>query len=151
MIGVVSREEALRSARSVDLDLVEISPQSEPPVCKILDYGRFKYEQQKKKSETKKKQKIIEIKEIQLRPMINENDLQVKFRAIQRFLEEGNKIKISLRFRGRELDHQEIGLKLLERVRDQFEKLAKADQMPKLEGKQMLMVLSPKSDKEKIL
>jgi len=149
MVGVVGIKEALEKAKAVGLDLVEISPQSDPPVCKILDYGRFKYEQQKKKAEAKKKQKIIEVKEIQLRPMINENDLQVKCRAIKRFLEDGDKVKISLRFRGRELDHQEIGMNLLMRVKESFEAISKVDQMPKLEGKQMLMLLSPKLEKDK--
>jgi translation initiation factor IF-3 len=149
MVGVVSREEALSKAGEVGLDLVEISPQSDPPVCKILDFGRFKFEQQKKKTEARKNQKITEVKEVQMRPMIDEHDLQVKCRAIHRFLEAGDKIKIVLRFRGRELDHQDIGMNLLMRVRDQFDKMAKVDQMPKLEGRQMIMVFSPKSDLEK--
>jgi translation initiation factor IF-3 len=126
------------------LDLVEISPNAEPPVCKILDYGKYKYEQQKKRAEARKKQKTIEIKEIQMRPGIDENDFQVKRRAIQRFIEEGDKVKVSMRFRGREMSHQEIGMEVLTRLRDLFDDLAKIEQAPRLEGKQMIMVLAPK-------
>ena len=143
MIGVLSKQDAIKRAQEVGLDLVEISPNVEPPVCKILDYGKFKYEQQKKKAEAKKKQKVIEVKEIQLRPMIDEHDLSVKCKALERFLGEGNKVKVTMRFRGRELSHQEIGLALLERVRTQCEAIAKVDHAPKLEGRQMIMVLSP--------
>lgn len=143
MIGVVSRQEALEKAREAGLDLVEISPNAEPPVCKIIDYGKYKYEQQKKKAEAKKNQKIVEVKEIQLRPVINENDFQVKLRAIFRFIEDGDKVKISMRFRGREITHHEIGVEILNRVKTETENIAKVDNVPKLEGKQMIMILSP--------
>jgi translation initiation factor IF-3 len=144
MIGVVTRFEGMQMAQKAGLDLVEISPNAEPPVCKVLDYGKHKYEQQKKRAEAKKKQKIVEVKEIQMRPGIDENDYQVKCRAIQRFIEDGDKVKITMRFRGRELSHQEIGMSVLTRLREQFEELAKVEQMPRLEGKQMIMVLVPK-------
>lgn len=144
MVGVVSRSEALTLAEEAGLDLVEVSPNAEPPVCKILDYGKFKYEQQKKKAEAKKKQKVIEVKEVQMRPMIDENDLNVKCRAIKRFLEEGNKVKISMRFRGREISHHEIGMEVLLKVRDDFQETAKIETSPKLEGRQMVMIMSPK-------
>ena len=143
-MGVLSRSEALQFAINVGLDLVEVSPTADPPVCKILDYGKFKYEQQKKKAEARKNQKVVEVKEIQMRPMIDENDFQVKCRAIRRFLEEGNKVKVSMCFRGRELSHQEIGMGILTRVRTDLEELCKIEQMPKLEGRQLIMVLGQK-------
>nr|WP_320410480.1 translation initiation factor IF-3 [Candidatus Paracaedibacter acanthamoebae] len=143
MVGVVSRQEALRLAVEARLDLVEVSPNAEPPVCKILDYGKYKYEQQKKKVEAKKNQKIIEVKEIQMRPVIDENDFQVKLKAIHRFLGEGNKVKVAIRFRGREITHQELGMEVVNRVKDSVGETAKVDQAPKLEGRQILMVLSP--------
>jgi len=144
MIGVLPIREALSRAAEVGLDLVEISPNAEPPVCKILDFGKYKYEIQKKKNEARKKQKVIEVKEIKLRPGIDIHDYEVKMRAIHRFLEEGDKVKVTMRFRGREMVHQEIGLKVLERVRDELEERAKVEQMPRLEGRQMIMVLAPK-------
>ncbi len=144
MAGIVGRSEALGMAQQAGLDLVEIVPNSEPPVCKILDHGKFKYEQQKKKAEAKKKQKVIELKEIQMRPMIDDNDFEVKCRAIKRFLEEGNKVKVCMRFRGRELSHQEIGMDLLLKVREDFDEIAKVENLPKLEGRQMIMVMAPK-------
>lgn len=144
MIGVVNRQEGLQQAYAVGLDLVEISPNAEPPVCKILDYGKYKYELQKKKAEAKKKQKITEIKEVQIRPLIDENDFQIKCRAIQRFLAEGDKVKVAMRFRGRELSRQEIGLKVLQRLQDLFEESSKVEQLSKLEGRQIIMVLAPK-------
>ncbi|MGV8947858.1 MAG: translation initiation factor IF-3 [Candidatus Paracaedibacter sp.] len=144
MLGVMTRFEGMQMAQKAGLDLVEISPNAEPPVCKILDYGKHKYEQQKKRAEAKKKQKIIEVKEIQMRPGIDENDYQVKCRAIQRFIEDGDKVKVTMRFRGREISHHEIGMAVLTRLREQFEELAKVEQMPRLEGKQMIMVLVPK-------
>ncbi len=144
MLGVLSIREALNRAVEVGLDLVEISPNAEPPVCKILDFGKYKYEIQKKKNEARKKQKVIEVKEIKLRPSIDEHDYDVKMRAVHRFLEEGDKVKVTMRFRGREMVHQELGLKVLERVRDELEELAKVEQMPRLEGRQMIMVLAPK-------
>ncbi|WP_207458134.1 translation initiation factor IF-3 [Azospirillum sp. SYSU D00513] len=144
MVGVVSLRDAFEAAMEADLDLVEIVPQADPPVCKILDYGKFRFEEQKKANEARKKQKVIEIKEIKLRPGIDDNDYDVKMRAAQRFLEEGDKVKVTMRFRGREMAHQDIGMKVLVRVRDQLESKAKVEQMPKLEGRQMIMVLAPR-------
>jgi translation initiation factor IF-3 len=144
MVGVVTRREALDLAIEANLDLVEVSPNAEPPVCKILDNGKYKYELQKKKNEAKKKQKIIEIKEIQIRPMIDSNDFEVKRRAAERFLKEGNKVKVTMRFRGREISHQETGMEVINRFKDTFEELAKVETPPRFEGKQMLMILAPK-------
>lgn len=143
MIGVVSRLEGLKMAQEAGLDLVEVSPNAEPPVCKILDNGKYKYEQQKKKAEAKKKQKVIEIKEVQLRPGIDENDFQVKLRAIHRFIDEGNKVKVTMRFRGREVAHHELGMEVLIRIRESINDMAKVENNPKLEGKQMIMVIAP--------
>ncbi|MBB5517275.1 translation initiation factor IF-3 [Amphiplicatus metriothermophilus] len=142
--GVVPTREALEIAIQAGLDLVEVSPNSQPPVCKILDYGKFKYQQQKKKAEAKKKQKVVEIKEIKMRPNIDQHDYEVKTRAIRRFFSEGDKVKVTLRFRGREMAHQERGLELLQRVQAEFEEIAKVEQTPKLEGRQMMMVLAPR-------
>ncbi len=144
MLGVMSTREAQRRAGEVGLDLVEISPNADPPVCKLLDYGKFKYEQQKKKNEARKKQKVIEIKEIKVRPNIDENDYQVKLRAMKSFIGEGDKVKVTLRFRGREMAHQELGVKVLERIRVDMETDTKVEQMPKMENRQMIMVLSPR-------
>ena len=144
MIGVVPIREALASADEAGLDLVEVSPTAAPPVCKILDYGKFKYESQKKAAEARKKQKIIEVKEIKMRPTIDDHDYDVKMRAMRRFFEEGDKVKVTLRFRGREMAHQDLGLKLLDRVRGEVTELAKVEQEPKLEGRQMVMVLAPR-------
>ncbi|MBV8576160.1 MAG: translation initiation factor IF-3 [Acetobacteraceae bacterium] len=144
MAGVVSLREALDKAVEAGLDLVEIAATASPPVCKILDYGKYKYEEQKKKNEARKKQKVIEIKEIKLRPTIDDNDYNIKMRAMQRFLEEGDKVKVTLRFRGRELAHQDLGMAVLVRVRDDLEPIAKVEQMPKMEGRQMVMVVAPK-------
>jgi len=144
MVGVVSLRDALLAAEDAGLDLVEVAPQAEPPVCKILDYGKFKYEAQKKAAEARKKQKIIEVKEIKLRPGIDDNDYDVKMRAARRFLEEGDKVKVTMRFRGREMAHQDLGMNVLMRVRDNLDDLAKVEQMPKLEGRQMVMVIAPR-------
>jgi translation initiation factor IF-3 len=144
MMGVMGARDAMLKAYAVGLDLVEISPNADPPVCKILDYGKFKYEQQKKKNEAKKKQKVIEIKEIKVRPNIDENDYQVKMRAMKSFIEEGDKVKVTLRFRGREMAHQDIGVRVLERIRAEMDISTKVEQMPRLENRQMVMVLSPK-------
>ncbi|TWB75350.1 translation initiation factor 3 (bIF-3) [Nitrospirillum amazonense] len=144
MVGVVSLRDALIAAEEAGLDLVEVSPNAEPPVCKILDYGKFKYEAQKKAAEARKKQKIIEVKEIKLRPNIDDNDYDVKMRSARRFLEEGDKVKVTMRFRGREMAHQDLGMNVLVRVKDFLEDLAKVEQMPKLEGKQMIMILAPR-------
>jgi translation initiation factor IF-3 len=143
-IGVVSRDDALTRAAEAGLDLVEISPGATPPVCKILDYGRFKYEDQKKKSEARKRQKTIDVKEIKMRPNIDQHDYEVKMRSIQRFLADGDKVKVTLRFRGREMAHQELGLKVLDRVRQELDEVAKVEQFPKLEGRQMIMVMAPR-------
>ena len=142
--GVVSIAEALSTAEEAGLDLVEIVPGSDPPVCKIMDFGKFKYEAQKRKTEARKKQKIIEIKEIKMRPNIDVHDYDVKMRSIQKFLHEGDKVKVTMRFRGREMAHQELGMKVLERVRDDLGELAKVEQLPKLEGRQMIMVMAPR-------
>ena len=144
MIGVTALREALERAAEAGLDLVEIAPTAVPPVCKILDFGKFKYEEQKKKNEARKKQKVIEIKEIKLRPTIDDNDYNIKMRAMHRFLEEGDKVKVTLRFRGRELAHQDLGMAVLVRVRDDLNEIAKVEQMPKMEGRQMVMVVAPK-------
>ncbi len=144
MIGVMSARDAMQRAFQVGLDLLEISPNAEPPVVKILDFGKFKYEQQKKKNEAKKRQKVIEIKEIKVRPNIDENDYQVKLRAMKSFIEEGDKVKVTLRFRGREMAHQDIGVKVLERIRGDMDEQSKVEQMPKMENRQMVMVLTPR-------
>lgn len=144
MVGLIGTSEAIKLAQQAGLDLVEVSPNAEPPVCKILDFGKYKYELQKKKAEAKKKQKIVEVKEIQLRPMIDPHDFEIKCKAIKRFIEEGNKVKILMRFRGRELSHQNIGHELLMKIKDQFSELTKVDHSPRLEGKQMIMIISPK-------
>jgi translation initiation factor IF-3 len=143
-VGVVGTEDAMERAANVGLDLVEVSPNADPPVCKILDYGKLKYEQQKKRNEARKKQKTIDVKEIKMRPNIDTHDYDVKMRAIHRFLGEGDKVKVTLRFRGRELAHQELGMKLLDRVKVDLDELAKVEQFPKLEGRQMTMVMAPR-------
>ena len=143
-MGVMKTADAIAEADAQGLDLVEVSPNTNPPVCKILDYGKFKYEAQKKKNEAKKKQKIIEVKEIKLRPNIDEHDYQVKMRNVQKFLDEGDKVKVTMRFRGREMAHQELGVNVLNRVRDDTEEVAKIEASPKLEGRQMIMVIAPK-------
>ncbi len=144
MQGVMSTRDAIARAFAVGLDLVEISPNAEPPVAKILDYGKFKYEQQKKRNEARKKQKVVEIKEVKVRPNIDENDYQVKLRAMKSFIGEGDKVKVTLRFRGREMAHQELGVKVLERIRGDMDVETNVEQMPKMENRQMVMVLSPK-------
>ena len=143
-MGIMKTADAIAQADAQGLDLVEVSPNTDPPVCKILDYGKFKYEAQKKKNEAKKKQKIIEVKEIKLRPNIDEHDYQVKMRNVQKFLDEGDKVKVTMRFRGREMAHQELGVNVLNRVRDDTEDVAKIEAFPKLEGRQMIMVIAPK-------
>jgi translation initiation factor IF-3 len=142
--GNVSVAEALQLAQQAGLDLVEISPNATPPVCKLLDYGKYKYQEQKKAAEARKKQKVVEVKEIKFRPMIDDHDYQVKMRSMQRFFEEGDKVKVTLRFRGREMVHQELGTKLLERVKDDTGKIAKVEMEARLEGRQMVMVLAPR-------
>ncbi len=142
--GVVSIDDALAAAEAAGLDLVEIAPNSEPPVCKLTDLGRLKYQSQKKAAEARKKQKTIEIKEIKMRPNIDTHDYEVKMKAVRRFFEEGDKVKLTLRFRGREMAHLELGMQLLNRVREEVETIAKVEAEPKLEGRQMMMVLSPR-------
>ncbi len=142
--GVVSTDEARQLADEVGLDLVEVSPNADPPVCKLMDFGKYKYESQKKANEARKKQKTIDIKEIKMRPNIDRHDYDVKKRSMVRFLGEGDKVKVTMRFRGREMAHQERGLMVLDRVRDELEELAKVEQWPKMEGRQMIMVIAPK-------
>ena len=143
-LGTKPLPEALQIAREAGLDLVEVAANADPPVCKILDYGKFKYEEQKKKNEARKKQKIIEVKEIKLRPSIDDHDYAVKMRSMNKFIEEGDKVKVTMRFRGRELAHQELGMNVLMRVKDDLEEIAKVEQFPRMEGRQMTMVVSPK-------
>jgi len=142
--GTVDFRAAMEMATQAGLDLVEIAPNSVPPVCKILDYGKYKYQAQKKAAEARKKQKIVEVKEIKLRPMIDNHDYDVKMRSMKRFFEEGDKVKVTLRFRGREMAHQELGIQLLDRVKGDIATLAKVEQEPKFEGRQMIMVLAPR-------
>ena len=141
--GVVSPAAAMEMAEEVGLDLVEISPGASPPVCKIMDFGRFKYEQQKKAVEAKKKQKIIEIKEVKFRPNIDTHDYDVKMRSVTKFLGDGDKVKVTLRFRGREMAHQERGRDLLTKIAGDIEEIGKIEAMPKMEGRQMIMVVAP--------
>ena len=142
-VGIVDIREAMSMAREAGLDLVEVAAQANPPVCKIINYGKLKYELQKKKSEAKKKQKVVEIKEVKLTPTIGEHDYLVKLNSINRFIADGNKVKITLKFRGREFTHKEIGERLLNRVLDDVKEVAKCDGTPQLEGRQMMMMLSP--------
>ena len=144
MVGIVGRDEALAMASDASLDLVEVAPNADPPVCKILDFGKYKYEEQKKKNEARKKQKIIEVKEIKLRPSIDDHDYDVKVRSMVKYIEEGDKVKVTMRFRGRELAHQELGMDVLVRVKDDLDEIAKVEQMPRMEGRQMTMVVAPK-------
>ena len=142
--GAIPIQDALTMAEEAGLDLVEIAPNAEPPVCKILDYGRFRFAEQKKAAEARKKQKVVEVKEIKLRPGIDDHDYDVKMRAVRRFFEEGDKVKVTLRFRGREIAHQDLGFRLLTRVKAETEKLAKVELEPSMEGRQMVMVLAPR-------
>lgn len=142
--GVVSIEDALRLAETAELDLVEIVPNADPPVCRVMDYGKFKFEQSKKAAQARKKQKQIQVKEVKFRPGTEEGDYRVKLRNLIRFLEEGDKAKITIRFRGREMAHQERGMQLLGRVEEDIGELASIEQRPKMEGRQMVMVLAPK-------
>ncbi len=142
--GEIGTDEARAVAEEKGFDLVEVSPDNKPPVCKLMDYGKYKYEQQKKANEARKKQKVIEIKEIKMRPMIDDHDYDVKMKAIRRFFEEGDKVKITLRFRGREMAHQDIGYRLLERVKAETLQMAKVEAEPSMEGRQMVMILAPR-------
>ena len=143
-LGVLETREALEKAGDFGLDLVEVSPNVSPPVCRILDYGRYKYEEQKKRNEARKKQKTIELKEIKMRPNIDDHDYGVKMKAIHKFLDEGDKVKVTLRFRGREMAHQELGKQLLGKVQEDLGEKVKVEAHPKLEGRQMIMVLAPR-------
>ncbi len=146
-LGVVSLREAMQKAEDAELDLVEIAPTAAPPVCRIMDYGKFKYQEQKKQHEARLKQKQIQVKEVKFRPGTDENDYQIKLRNMTRFLEEGDKVKVTLRFRGREMAHQEFGVAQLKRIETDLAELGTVEQFPKLEGRQMVMVLSPKKKK----
>lgn len=143
-LGVLAIDEAMERAADVGLDLVEVAPNADPPVCKFLDYGKYKYEAQKKKSEARKKQKIIDVKEIKMRPGIDEHDYQVKMRNMRRFIDDGDKVKVTIRFRGREMVHQDLGMRVLDRVRDELDELVKVELMPRLEGRQMIMIMAPR-------
>ncbi len=142
-LGIVSLNAALAAAEDAGLDLVEIAPMAKPPVCKIMDFGKFKYQEQKKAHEARLKQKQVQVKEVKLRPGTDENDYQIKLRNLKRFLEEGDKCKVTLRFRGREMAHQEFGLRQLERIKADLEEYGQVEQMPKMEGRQMIMVIAP--------
>ena len=146
-LGVLPLKKAIELAKQEDLDLIEISPNANPPVCKIMDYGKYKYEQQKRESEARKNQKIIEVKEIKFRPGTDTHDYEVKMRSVTKFLEKGDKVKITLRFRGREMAHQELGRELLERVAADIEGFGKIENIPKMEGRQMTMMIGPTSSK----
>lgn len=143
-LGVVRTAEALSLAEQHDVDLVEISPTADPPVCRLMDYGKFKYQEQKRQAEARARQKVIQVKEVKFRPGTDEGDYQVKLRNLRRFIEDGDKAKVTLRFRGREMAHQELGMRVLERVRDDLGELVQVEAMPKLEGRQMVMVLAPR-------
>jgi translation initiation factor IF-3 len=142
--GVMSFFDALKAAEEAGLDLVEIAPNAAPPVCKILDYGKYKFNEQKKAAEARKKQKTVEVKEIKLRPGIDDHDYEVKMKAVRRFFEEGDKVKVTLRFRGREMAHQDLGMKLLDRVRAEMTDVSKVESEPMLEGRQMIMIMAPR-------
>ena len=143
-LGVVPIQQALESATGANLDLVEIAPNSAPPVVKVMDFGKYKYQEQKKAAEARKKQKTVEIKEIKFRPMIDDHDYDVKMRSMRRFFEEGDKVKVTMRFRGGEMRHPELGMKLLQQVRTDFEPVAKVEYEPRMEGRQMIMILAPR-------
>jgi translation initiation factor IF-3 len=146
-VGIVKIAEALRLAEEAAVDLVEIAPQAVPVVCKLMDFGKFKYQEQKRAHDARLKQKVIQVKEVKFRPGTDENDYQVKLRNLTRFLEEGDKAKITIRFRGREMAHQEFGMRMLERVKEDLVELGQVEQMPKLEGRQMVMIMAPKKKK----
>ncbi|MDN7444487.1 translation initiation factor IF-3 [Burkholderia cepacia] len=146
-LGIVKLADAFRKSEELDVDLVEIAPQAVPPVCRLMDYGKFKYQESKKQHEAKLKQKVIQVKEVKFRPGTDDGDYNVKLRNLVRFLEEGDKTKITLRFRGREMAHQEIGMRMLERLRTDLEEVGQVEQMPKMEGRQIILVLSPNKKK----
>ena len=142
--GVMPTSSAMEAAEEAGLDLVEIVPNAEPPVCKIMDYGKFRFQEQKKKAEARKRQKVVELKEIKLRPNIDTHDYEVKTKAMHRFFGEGDKVKVTLRFRGREMAHPELGMKLLQKVQEDFYEIAKVEYSPRMEGRQMIMILAPR-------
>ncbi len=144
MMGVMSLRDALKEAENADLDLVEISPNANPPVCKITDFGKYKYEQEKRQHEAKKKQKVVETKEIKVRPNIAVGDFNIKLKNAEKFLKEGNKVKFSMQFRGREITHSEVGMEVINRFKDNLAEISKVDHSPKMEGRNIFMVLSPK-------
>ncbi|MCP5227202.1 translation initiation factor IF-3 [Accumulibacter sp.] len=147
-LGVMSSREALSLAEEAGLDLVEIAPMARPPVCRIVDFGKFKYQEQKRQHEQRQKQKQVQVKEVKFRPGTDENDYQIKLRNMTRFLEEEDKVKVTLRFRGREMAHQDIGMRQIERIRADLQEMAVVEQMPKMEGRQMVMVLTPNKKKQ---
>ena len=149
-IGIVPTAEAIRMAMDAEVDLVEVAPNAVPPVCRLMDYGKFRYQEQKRAQEIKSKQKVVLVKEVKFRPATDENDFQTKLRAVKRFLGDGDKAKITLRYRGREMAHQDIGMQVLNRLRDELSEVAQVEQMPKLEGRQMIMVLAPRSKKKPV-
>lgn len=144
MIGILKTSEAIAIARERGLDLVEVSPNAKPPVCKILDFGRYKFEQQRKKNDNKKKQKIVHLKEIKLRPTIDKHDYEVKMRSVRKFINSGDRVKVSLRFRGREITHNEIGMDLMLRIKEDMAEIAKTELEPKMDGRQIIMILMPR-------
>ena len=148
MLGVVSLKDGLEKAEELGLDLVEVSPNAKPPVCKIIDYGKFKYAAQKKAAGAKKKQKTIDVKEVKFRPNIDTHDYEVKMRSVKKFLESGDKVKVTMRFRGREMTHQDIGVRLLEKIRDELASRVKIEKYPKLEGRQMVQIFAPYSSEK---
>lgn len=149
-IGIVPTAEAIRMAMDAEVDLVEVAPNAVPPVCRLMDYGKFRYQEQKRAQEIKSKQKVVQVKEVKFRPATDENDFQTKLRAVKRFLGDGDKAKITLRYRGREMAHQDIGMQVLNRLRDELSEVVQVEQMPKLEGRQMIMVLAPRSKKKPV-
>lgn len=149
-IGIVPTAEAIRMAMDAEVDLVEVAPNAVPPVCRLMDYGKFRYQEQKRAQEIKSKQKVVQVKEVKFRPATDENDFQTKLRAVKRFLGDGDKAKITLRYRGREMAHQDIGMQVLNRLRDELSEVAQVEQMPKLEGRQMIMVLALRSKKKPV-
>lgn len=146
-LGIVPTREAMRLAEEADVDLVEIAPTAHPPVARLMDYGKFRYQEQKRAAEARSKQKVIQVKEVKFRPGTDDADYHVKLRNLNRFLEEGDKAKVTLRFRGREMAHQEFGIRLLERIRGDLDAVGQVESMPKLEGRQMIMIISPKKRK----
>lgn len=145
MIGVISTRDAIAKAAESGLDLLEVSPNAEPPVCKIIDYGKYRYEQQKKANAARKKQKVISLKELKMRPTIEEHDYQVKLRNARKFLDNGDKVKFSMRFRGREMAHQDVGMEVFKRIKEELAELIKIETHPKMEGRQMIMIVAPES------